>query len=95
LRLSFVEARPTHAAPFGAVTIIPKSIWRGLEPVAPLAPMDWREMCLNRARSCEERAEQTSDPNLSAVYRALAEQWRALAEEPGPPTVEKPRDETR
>jgi hypothetical protein len=49
--------------------------------------MDWREMCLKRAKSCEEQAEQTPDPDVAAVYRALAEQWRLLAEEPVPPTI--------
>jgi hypothetical protein len=55
--------------------------------------MDWREMCLNRAADCEEKGKQASDPEVAAVYGALAEQWRELAEEPQPPTFENPSDE--
>jgi hypothetical protein len=56
--------------------------------------MDWREMCLKRAADCEEKAQQTRDPEVAAVYFALAEQWRELAEDPQPPMFEKPSDET-
>jgi hypothetical protein len=55
--------------------------------------MDWREMCLNRAADCEEKAKQTADLQVAAVYRALAEQWSMLADERAPPIVERPGNE--
>jgi hypothetical protein len=46
--------------------------------------MDWREMCTKRAEQCEQQAQQACDPQTQALYAMLAEQWRALANEPGP-----------
>jgi hypothetical protein len=41
--------------------------------------MGWRGTCNDRAADCEEKARQARDPQVQALYRALAEQWRELA----------------
>jgi hypothetical protein len=41
--------------------------------------MGWRGSCNDRAADCEEKARQARDPQVQALYRALAEQWRELA----------------
>jgi hypothetical protein len=56
--------------------------------------MDWRKMCCSRAAGCDEKATQARDPEVRAIYVALAEQWRELAEHPQPPALENPSEDT-
>jgi hypothetical protein len=55
--------------------------------------MDWREMCVSRAADCEQKAMEAHDAEVQAVYRALAQQWRQLAQEPEPRISKKPGDD--
>jgi hypothetical protein len=42
--------------------------------------MLWREMCGDQAADCEEKAKRVCDPQVQALYGALAEEWRQLAQ---------------
>ena len=55
--------------------------------------MDWRETCVSRAASCEEKAKQARDPEVAQIYLELAGQWRELAKDPPSPIVETPSDD--
>jgi hypothetical protein len=44
--------------------------------------MEWREMCTNRAKECQLKAQQARDPNVQTLYQALAREWQDLADLP-------------
>lgn len=57
--------------------------------------MNWQSYCEERAASCEALAQGASDLEVAEMFKALAQEWRELADSDHPRTANWPPKSAR